>query len=218
MKLAKYIGQLIYDLQQVKAPQQVLRALEMESADEHERLLFRPNLEGPEDAIWRNLGEWLDLERIQFPPAEQLETPLLARLIDAMIGAISRLNISFVFPHDLPLTRRYALLLAHWDEQVPYSATGQWSIDFCAGWYEACALGDYCTCRKEFGVSLGEEVEAADPADLDAEVAAALAPFFDLPTETENDQQHWLAPEEEEELRYLQRLRSEFDDEFGEEE
>ena len=214
MKLAKYIGQLIQDLQRVQPPAVVRPSLEMESADEHERLLFRPNLEGPEDATWQELGVWLDLERIQFPPVEQLEKPLLARLIDAMVGAISRLNISFVFPHDLPLARRYTLMLAYWDEDVPFSPTSQWTIDFCAGWYEECALGDYCTCEKEFGPE-GDFPISVCITEFPEPVFWGRRQNKEADADCDDD---LLSAEEETELRYLDQLRSEFEDEFGEEE
>lgn len=212
MRLAKYIGQLIQDLERVEPPAVVGPVLDLESADEHERLLFRPDLEEAEDTKWQHLGTWLDLDRIQFPPVEQLEKSLLARLIDAMIGATSRLNISFVFPHDLPLARRYALLLTYWEEEVPYNPTGQWTIDFCAGWVEDCVLGDYCTCKQ-----YGEPLSGHNFSAYREPIFWGGNEWSDTDTDTDTNEGIPNA-EEEEEMRYLDRLRSEFEDELGEEE
>lgn len=214
MKLDKYVGQLIDDLRRVSPPPLIRPQATQESAEEHAQLLFRPNLDGPDDAVWDTLGEWLGLEAIQLPPVHLFKKSLLARFLDAVMGAVNQLNISFIFPHDLPLERRYRLFRDHLATEVPFSPTGQWTIDFCAGWYKGCTLEEYCTCRKEFGY--GEE----DPGVDEAEVMACLAPFFDLPDAVESDEEEdededLLAADEAEELRYLRRLLEEED---GEEE
>jgi hypothetical protein len=147
--MQKYIRQLIGDLYAVEereAQNQAHKPAPCSFEEEMELVEAWIYDTGPHCSI----GALLQLEAIQFPPAERLNRRQLRAVCEAYEYALQTFAIAVNFPKRLPWATRYRLLVELLDHEVSmFNGSGFVDIDLCNYDTTNCPFGSrYCTCKK----------------------------------------------------------------------
>ncbi|MDP2041498.1 MAG: hypothetical protein Q8S14_11705 [Algoriphagus sp.] len=93
-------------------------------------------------------GSYCGLKSGDFPPVEfysSIELKTLVRLFEKMMFSW---NLTLDVPKNLPLDRKYKLMIAILDEPTLMVEDGFVGFDYCTGNPEGCELEEYCPCLK----------------------------------------------------------------------
>jgi len=93
-------------------------------------------------------GSYCGLKSGDFPPVEfysSIELKTLVKLFEQMMFSW---NLSMDVPKNLPLERKYKLMIATLDESTLMVEDGFVGFDYCTGNPEGCELEEYCPCLK----------------------------------------------------------------------
>lgn len=107
---------------------------------------------GDADQLIRKI---LDIDAGQFPPAEQLNDEQLGKVVDGFQALLLSWNLCAEFPENLPLVKRYQLLIATLDKEAVVMNYGMVHLEFCEYDPETCPFGtEFCSCENFEGETL----------------------------------------------------------------
>ena len=139
-----YIIHLLSDILEAKRPAQsalnyVYPEIAEDSPEEYERW--------PENDPPYTFGYYCGLEREQFPPAHLLSASQLERLCAAFSKMMFTWNLDTDIPDDVPLVKRYQLLVSTLDIKTEINNNSFITFDLCSYDPPSCPMGEYCTCK-----------------------------------------------------------------------
>lgn len=140
--MERYIEQLLEDIEEAKG-----NVPAFPFCTDRTLFLLSPQAERA-TAPEKPLGQWLGLERLQFPPSCRLNTDQIKRLMLAMEDLLVMFNYITYFPTSYPLAARYDILVNHLDKKTPLLTYNFWQIDFCEYDINNCPFGQaHCQCK-----------------------------------------------------------------------
>lgn len=77
------------------------------------------------------LGEWLQLDKIIFPPTKKLNELQLKSIMLALEDLLLVYNYIIYFPLNVTLEKKYEALITHFDEPTPFLTHNFWQLNFC---------------------------------------------------------------------------------------
>ena len=144
--MQSYINHLIEDITQAERSQELYtrdnfgqpKTLEEEFA-EIERWLEQ----GPAHTF----GYYCGLEQEQFPPAEKLTEKQLKQVIKSFSHLLFTWNLNADIPANVPLNKKYALLISILGEKTDIVSIGFLTFDFCNYDPPSCPFEEHCICK-----------------------------------------------------------------------
>jgi hypothetical protein len=109
-------------------------------------------------------GYYCGLSAEQFPPPDRMTTLQMEEICTAFEKLLFSWNIRTLIPEDLPISKRYLLLVGILDRKVEIVNDGFITLEFCTYDPPSCPLGDHCTC-KDLPEDEGPEQNKEDPTD-----------------------------------------------------
>lgn len=136
-----YVVHLLSDILEAARPvQPMLSYLFMETIDEE--------LEEYENDPQYTFGYYCGLQREQFPPAHLLNSLQLERICAAFSKMMFTWNLDTDIPDDVPLTKKYELLISTLDIKTEISNSNLNTFELCSYDPPSCPMGEYCTCKE----------------------------------------------------------------------
>lgn len=104
------------------------------------------------------------LQKEQFPPAEKLTNEQMEALSLAFERLLFTWNIGVEMPDNLPVSKKYSLLISVLERKVAIVQNGFETIEFCSYDPPTCPFNEWCTC-KELGLKdqYDDDVEDVNP-------------------------------------------------------
>lgn len=175
--MQRYVDYLLEDIDNAKENVPVFY-----QNDDHEMLLLAPQEERA-TAPEKPLGDWLQLDKIIFPPASKLTEQQLRSIMLALEDLLLAFNYIIYFPSGVNIQKKYEVLIGHFDEITPLLTYNFWQIDFCKNQEKGCPFGlEACHCHiaqkmiedllhsNELGeLDLGEFLEQIDEFGLNTD-------------------------------------------------
>ncbi|MFN3996885.1 hypothetical protein [Algoriphagus sp.] len=93
-------------------------------------------------------GNYCGLKSENFPPVDFYSLKELKALVKLFEQMMFSWNLSMDVPKNLPLDRKYKLMIATLDEPTLIVEDGFVGFDYCTGNPEGCELEEYCPCLK----------------------------------------------------------------------
>lgn len=87
------------------------------------------------------------LGKEQFPPADQLNSLQMERICNAFERMLYSWNLDAELPDQLPVNRKYELMVSILDEKVEVIDQGITTIEFCNYDPPSCPFEGHCTCK-----------------------------------------------------------------------
>lgn len=109
------------------------------------------------------MQEWFGIEKISFPPTEQLSKDELKLMVDEILKLWNAFNFDAVLPEGVPDKLAYKALVNNFDQPVVWVSEGTCGIEFCDYDEDNCPFPGYCNLCKEFS----EEDKTDDKNDFD---------------------------------------------------
>lgn len=122
-----------------------------------------PSAENDIEAMERHFGEverWLQsdpehdfsyycgLQTEQFPPTEKLNDIQMEQVCNAFERLLYTWNIGVEMPEQLPVSKKYTLMVSILERKVMIVSCGFETIQFCRYDPPSCPFGEWCTCRE----------------------------------------------------------------------
>ena len=136
-----YIIHLLSDIIEAERPvQQALSYVYSDTADDYD--------EEYENDPQYSFGYYCGLQQEQFPPAHLLNSLQLERLCAAFSKMMFTWNLDTDIPDDVPLTKKYQLLVSTLDIKTEISNYNLTTFELCSDDPPSCPMGEYCTCKE----------------------------------------------------------------------
>lgn len=140
-----YITHLLSDIQQAERPEQptlhyVYPGSVEDNPEEYDRW--------PESDPLYTFGYYCGLQQAQFPPAHMLSTLQMERLCHAFSKMMFTWNLDTDIPDDVPLAKKYELLVSTLDMKTEISNSSLTTFELCSYDPPSCPMGEYCTCKE----------------------------------------------------------------------
>ncbi len=147
--MEKYVQQLVEDLREAATKVHEPNKLwDIAGTEEPEGFGIVESF--PNSPFLEKLSAIVGIESVVFPPAGRLTEGQQATLYTEMEALLAAYFFEPDFPDGLPVTLRYMVLRAHWDDQHVYlgEAEGKTYIEFCDCVVEECPFPpEFCECR-----------------------------------------------------------------------
>lgn len=140
--MEQYITQLLSDILAAHRVESRKEVFEEESLEDHITDIERW-ISGVEE---QPFSYYCGLEAEAFPPGNQLSDVDMEKICDAFTAMLNSWNVDPYLPPELPLTRRYELLVGILDDEFTPFNCGTFVFDFCTGYAPECDLKEYCRC------------------------------------------------------------------------
>ena len=93
------------------------------------------------------LGEYLNIQPIQFPPVQQLSANQIRRIETAFTNLLKAYGFLIYFPPRVHQALKYQTIVALLSREVPILTTYYWHVATCEYEPMRCPFGrEYCTC------------------------------------------------------------------------
>ena len=138
-----YVTHLLSDIQEAQRavqPMPMLNYLFPEVPDDE--------LDEYESDPQYTFGYYCGLQQEQFPAAHLLNSLQLERICAAFSKMMSTWNLDTDIPDDVPLTKKYELLVSTLDIKTEISNNNLHTFELCSYDPPSCPLGEYCTCKE----------------------------------------------------------------------
>ena len=136
-----YVVHLLSDILEAERPvQPMLSYVYPEMADEE--------AEEYETDPQYTFGYYCGLQQEQFPPAHLLNSLQLDRLCAAFSKMMFSWNLDTDIPDDVPLTKKYELLISTLGIKTEISSNHLHTFELCSYDPPSCPMGEYCTCKE----------------------------------------------------------------------
>lgn len=96
----------------------------------------------------QTLGYYCGLETGAFPPYDQLSEIEVKKVCDAFMAMLATWRVDLDLPAELPLHRKYELMVGLLDHEFTPFNSGMFIFDFCTGYAPDCELKEYCYCLQ----------------------------------------------------------------------
>ncbi|MDZ7717942.1 MAG: hypothetical protein U5K72_03855 [Balneolaceae bacterium] len=94
------------------------------------------------------LSYYCGLEAEAFPPSDQLSAEQISKVCDAFTAMIHTWGADIDLPDEMPLNRKYELIVGLLDHEFTPFNYGGYIFDFCTGYAPDCELKEYCPCLE----------------------------------------------------------------------
>jgi|AntRauTorckE6833_2_1112554.scaffolds.fasta_scaffold14529_2 hypothetical protein len=142
--MASYLSHLLADIRAAHRVDSSKQKPESGSLEEHFKDIDRW-ISGDAE---HTLGYYCGLEPVAFPPYDQLSDEEVRKICDAFTTMLYTWNIALDIPEELPLHRKYKLMVGLLDHKFTVSNAGMIVFDFCTGYAPGCELKEYCQCLE----------------------------------------------------------------------
>jgi hypothetical protein len=88
------------------------------------------------------------LQKEQFPPPEKLTGEQMESVIQALKKLLFSWNIGVDLPEQLPVCKKYTLMVGILERKVAIVDSGFETIEFCTCDPPSCPLNEWCSCRE----------------------------------------------------------------------
>ncbi|SMO56931.1 hypothetical protein [Gracilimonas mengyeensis] len=139
-----YLSHLLADIQAAHRVNSPEEELESDSLEEHFREVERWLSGDAEHTLSYHCG----LKAAAFPPHDQLTEEEIQKICDAFTAMLNSWGFHVDLPDELPLHRKYQLMVGLLDHECTPVHTGMFVFDFCTGYAPGCKLKEYCPCLK----------------------------------------------------------------------
>lgn len=95
-----------------------------------------------------SLGYYCGLEAEVFPPYDQLNDEEVSEICNAFTTMLATWHVDLNLPDELPLHRKYELIVRLLDHEFTPFNTGMFVFDFCTGYAPDCELKEFCRCLE----------------------------------------------------------------------
>ncbi|MEP0710315.1 hypothetical protein [Algoriphagus sp.] len=95
-----------------------------------------------------SFGSYCGLKRADFPPKEYFTQRELKEVVMLFERMMFSWNLTLDIPRNLPIARKYELMMDILDKPTLIVKDGFVGFDYCTGNPEGCELGEYCPCLK----------------------------------------------------------------------
>jgi hypothetical protein len=102
----------------------------------------------PENDPVYTFGYYCGLSREQFPPADRLNSLQMEKLCAAFTRMMFSWNLDTDIPDDVPLAKKYQLLVSTLDIKTDICNRDLTTFDLCSDDPPSCPMGEYCSCKK----------------------------------------------------------------------
>ena len=93
-------------------------------------------------------GYYCGLEKVNFPPPEQLTIEEMKLVCDAFKRMMFLWNIDISLPEKLPLPIAYKMIVDTLGRKTEIINFGCIGFDYCTGFAPDCVFGEYCPCLE----------------------------------------------------------------------
>jgi len=184
--MKKYIKQLLADIQAAHRPKEDT-APSLTTPSEELDDIAKKLAKAEQDAL-HPLSYHCGLTKAQFPMPDRLEVLQIQQLCTILEKQLLSWNLSTNFPEDLPIDRKYLLLISLLEQPIPVVASVRClELSFCQKNPTQCLLGTYCTCKGS-----KTDLEYLDP-DQAAKKKAAKEQWTQEQAEHEKERQELIA-------------------------
>lgn len=139
-----YLPHLLSDISAAHRPPGLRGEVGPQTVDEHIEEVERW-LAGEKE---QSLSYYCGLKRDDFPPSGQLTDEDLHMVCAAYTEMLDSWNTGLDLPDEMPVGRKYDLMVSLLDEEFTPVDSGRSFFDFCSGYAPGCKLKEYCHCLE----------------------------------------------------------------------
>lgn len=142
LAMQSYLAHLLADIEaahRIESPEENTKS---ESIEEHFRDIERWVSGDAKQTLSYHCG----LKTEAFPPHDQLRDDDVGKICNAFMAMLNSWRFDLDLPDELPLHRKYELLVGLLDHECTLVNTGRFVFDFCTGYAPGCKLREYCPC------------------------------------------------------------------------
>lgn len=144
LAMQSYLSHLLSDIRAAHRSDSPKETSGQESLEDH----FRDVDRWVSGDAEHTLGYYCGLEANAFPPYEQLNDEEVRKLCDAFTAMLHTWGADIDLPDELPLQRKYELIVGLLDHEFTPFNSGMFIFDFCTGYAPECELKEYCKCLE----------------------------------------------------------------------
>ncbi|MEX0721102.1 MAG: hypothetical protein WD059_10570 [Balneolaceae bacterium] len=142
--MPSYLTHLLSDIRAAHRTDSPKEKSEPESLEDHFRDVDRW-ISGDAE---HTLGYYCGLEAKAFPRYDQLSDEEVRKVCDAFTAMLDTWRVDLDLPDELPLHRKYELMVGLLDHAFTPFNSGSFVFDFCTGYAPGCELKEFCGCLE----------------------------------------------------------------------
>lgn len=142
--MQSYFSHLLTDIRAAHRSESPEEKSGHESIEEHFRDIDRW-ISGDTE---HTLGYYCSLEAEAFPPHDQLREEEIQKICGAFTAMLHSWGFYVDLPDELPLHRKYKLMIGLLDHECTPINSGMFVFDFCTGYAPGCELKEFCPCLE----------------------------------------------------------------------
>lgn len=142
--MPSYLTHLLADIRDAHRAESSKKKSEPDSLEKHFRDIDRWVSGDAEHTLEYYCG----LEAEAFPPPDQLREEEVREICDVFTSMLNSWGFFVDLPNELPLQRKYELMVGLLDHECTPVNSGMFVFDFCTGYAPGCELKEFCRCLE----------------------------------------------------------------------
>tara|TARA_R110002124_G_scaffold172942_2_gene340501 strand:+ start:6415 stop:6855 length:441 start_codon:yes stop_codon:yes gene_type:complete len=142
--MPSYLSHLLADIRAAHRTDSPEEKPELTSLEEHFREIDRW-VSGDAE---HTLGYYCGLDAKSFPPPDQLRDEDIKKICDVFAAMLNSWSFDLDIPDELPLQRKYQLMIGLLNHECTPLNAGRYVFDFCSGYAPGCELKEFCRCLE----------------------------------------------------------------------